>query len=505
MIPNYGGYYGGGLTNLIKYFMIINSYKYINLMNNYKNLIIENGTRIHFIGIGGKGLNGIAKICLEKGCKVTGSDINDNEETRAIAKSGASVFKGHSEIHINKDIDIVVRSSVISDKCPEFCKSNELGIPILKRSEFLRLLMKPYKKISIAGSHGKSTTTSLFGLALLYVKQDPTIISGAYIKELRDYCRLGNGEYIIVEACEYDRSFHDLISDVGVITNIEKSHMEYYKTESIMVSAFKEFVEKFSKDSVLIVNGDNRIIKTIVHSAKSKVISFGQEEHNDYIIKNIVFNAGFSNFEVYKNNNGKKISDFCIKIPGLYNIYNYTSVVSFFDHFNIPIKGIKQLGGTFTGIKRRFDIKGGFGDLVIIDDFAHHPTQVKNLLSSIKQFFPQHDICAVFQPRQYHLIKTFLSEYGNSFKVANQIILTDLVPALGDTNNDKKSLTIGDVINSIKINSKNNNIKYLNNFSEIIKYLNKYKNTKTVIVTIGAGDVYKIGDSFLNNLNKNEF
>lgn len=461
------------------------------------NFSITSEKRIHFIGIGGKGLNGIAKICIKKGCTVTGSDINENEETRSISALGGKVYKGHSRENIHLGTDLVVRSSIMADDCPEIERANELNIPIVKRSEFLGLLMSPYKKISIAGSHGKSTTTALMGLALEYAGQDPTVIAGAKIKELNGYERLGSGNFFVVESCEYDRSFHDLIGDIGIITSVEKSHMEYFGDEGKMLQAFREFISKFNKEAVIFVNGDNELAREMSKLAQCKIITYGTKNDNDYIIKNIQGTKNSTKFSVQRRG-GADISDFVICVPGLYNVLNFTAIISFFDKFKLPIDAVKKLGEIFTGVARRFEIKEAPNGIVFIDDFAHHPTQVKNLFDSIKQFYPEHSVCAVFQPRQHHLIKTFLAEYGEAFMYADEVIVTDIVPALGDTEADKQSISAKGVIDSIRKRSVPKKVVHIDNFEDIVEYVKKYKNTKTVIVTIGAGNVYRIRDMYLN-------
>lgn len=465
---------------------------------------IKPGLRVHFIGIGGKGLNGIAKICLQKGCVVTGSDTSEKEEVSALARLGVKIYKNQETSNIDRNIDVVVRTSLVPTTCPEIVRAFELKIPVLKRSEFLKILMKPYRKIAISGSHGKSTTTALFGLGLMGAGKDPTIVCGAHIKELGAYERLGKGRDIVVEACEFDRSFFDLVSDVGVVTSIEKSHLEYYKDEEEMVGAFEKFVGMFAKKAVIFMNGDMKFADRIAKKAACKIVRFGELDTNDYIVKNIDLKPGATSFSILKKGGSsrkdKVLLNLTINLPGAYNALNFAALVAYFDHFGLPPGPIKKLAKNFRGIKRRFDIKTRGNNFVVLDDFSHHPTQLRNVVESLKQFWPDHKLVTVFQPRQYHILKALLKEHGEAFHLADEVILTDIAPALGDTEADKRDFSLDDVIKSINTHSPKSKVLYLGDYVKITNYIRKYRDTKAVVATIGAGDVYKIADNVVLNV-----
>jgi UDP-N-acetylmuramate--alanine ligase len=455
---------------------------------------IINGSKIYFIGIGGKGLNGIVNICIKKGCKVYGSDIKESEETKKLEKSGAKIFYKQIPENITKDIDLVVRTSVVNEKHPEVLKALEYGIPVIKRSEFLGQLIKDYKNISVAGSHGKSTTTALIGLALKYSDYDPTIFGGALIKELDAYNLLGKGKYSVTEACEYDRSFHDLVSDYAVINSLEKSHMEYYKDEKEMNDSFKDFLVRHDKNSKIFINGDNFTLRKISSGIKAKVITYGFNASNDYVIKNFQLEKDASCFDLYKSEE-KIVDRLKINIPGDYNIINFVSVLVLFNELGFNKEGVYEVARNFTGVGRRFEINNNNKNLIFVDDFCHHPTQVSNLFKGVKQFFPDKKVLAIFEPRQFNLIKTFIKEYGKAFKGVDEVFITDIVPALLDTEKDMESLDILDIKNSIKNNSGIKNVSYVKDYEDIVQ---KLKNKKDyVVTTIGAGSIYKVRDMFL--------
>lgn len=469
------------------------------MMKSIKEIIEETlnnkSSHIYFIGIGGKGLNGIAKYCLEQGYKISGSDLSHSPEVNSLIEKGAKIFHKHCKSNISKKFKLVVFSSVIEKENPEVLKAKELNIPVVKRSIFLGEIIKKYTAISVAGSHGKSTTTSIVSLALLEAGVDPTIFGGSLIRELNSYGRTGLGKYCTVEACEYDRSFHDLVGDISIITSIEKSHMEYYLDEREMIGAFAHFVSSHKKEALIIYNGDDMKIRSVIGNAKCPISSFGFNLCNDYVIKNIYYNTDSTCFDVYFEQK-PVIENLCIKVPGFYNVYNFTSAIIVLHKLGLDVEIIKKVANTFQGVGRRFEISKIDDKTVFVDDFCHHPTQVKNLFKGIKQFFPDKKVLAIFQPRQFHLLKTFLKEYGESFKEADIILVTPILSALGDTEKDKNSLTTSDIIESIKRYSGKKEVFFAGDFRKVLKMISKIKQQK-IITTIGAGDVYKVKDMYV--------
>jgi UDP-N-acetylmuramate--alanine ligase len=453
--------------------------------------------KIFFIGIGGKGLNGIAKICLELGYQVSGVDSVKKEETIELEKMGACVFYDHNKSNLNRSSDLVVYSS-ITDNSPELLHARELGIRTLKRAEFLKFLTQNDFRICIAGSHGKSTTTALVGLNMIHANTDPTIFGGAYTKELKSYNRLGKSKYSVIEACEYDRSFHHLIGNITILTSLEKSHLEYYEDEEEMNNSFKYFLESHSKDAILILNGDNSTIRKISKKASANVVFFGFRPENDYVIKNVIKNKIGSTFSIYKGNE-LIVENLKINIPGNYNVLNFAASAILLHKLDLNVSSVFETAKHFSGVGRRFEIFETANDgPIFVDDFAHHPTQVKNLFDGIKQFFPTSKTCAVFQPRQYNLMRNFKDEYGQAFEKADEIILTDIIPSLGDTDEDVKSISSEDLVDSIKQHS-GKPVRVINNFSEIVNYIKEnYFSADSVVTTIGAGDIYKIREYFMN-------
>lgn len=474
---------------LFLYFLMI-SHDYAVYMKKDKNLYI--------IGIGGKGLNSIAEFCNSRGHIVSGSDHKDSIEIQSLIKKGVHVFFDQDGRHIRPIYDLVVYSSVIQEDHPERVRAQELGIQQMSRAEFLKHITENFIRISVAGSHGKSTTSALSTLALKSVMGEVNSITGAYIKELESYQTTGDSPYCVVEACEYARSFLHIPGDYTLITALEKSHMEYFGDEQSMNNAFSEFVSRHKDNATLIINGDVPQLRALCSSHKGKVITCGFNQSNDYVLKNLQFNTLDSVFSIYKD--AVCIAEnIRIKIPGTYNMLNVALTFVLLHVLDLKTEGYVKMLQTFTGVGRRFELQKN-NKAIFIDDFAHHPTQVKNLLSGIKQFFPDKKILAVFEPRQYHLFKTFLKEYGSAFKNAEEVYMTDIVPALGDTEADINGLNVQDVISSVEIYSKPKVTWHARSYQEIVDRLMLKDLSDVVVATIGAGSIFKVRDLLINSV-----
>lgn len=452
---------------------------------------------IYIIGIGGKGLNSIAEFCHLNGYKVSGSDCKESLETQSLISRGCAIYYDQSGIHITKAFDCVVYSSVILESHPELIRARELGVKTMNRAQFLGHITSQYKRISIAGSHGKSTTSALTTLAIKAARGNINAITGAYIKELKSYQSVGDSPFCVLEACEYSKSFLEIPGDYTVITALEKSHMEYFKNEESMNLAFSEFISKHKQDATLIINGDTPKLRELA-SIHKKTITCGFNVSNEYVIKDVVLEKEYSSFSIYKN--GYCIEENVeIKIPGKYNILNVALTFVLLHTLKMSTLGFRKVLENFKGVGRRFEISY-LNDTVFVDDFAHHPTQVKNLLSGLKQFFPDKKICAIFEPRQYHLIKTFLKEYGKSFKLADEVFVTDIVPALGDTKEDIESLSTEEIIKNVKVYSRPKELWYARSYQEIVNRLNLKDLSNTVVTTIGAGSIFRVRDLLANRV-----
>lgn len=453
---------------------------------------------VYIIGIGGKGLNSIAEFCAFKGYVVSGSDSKDSKEVKNLIKKGINVYLNQDGEYINNTYDYVIYSSIINESHPERLKASELGIIQMSRAEFLKYITEDFIRISIAGSHGKSTTSALSTLALMSEGENINAITGAFIKELASYQSSGDSKYCVLEACEYAKSFLHIPGDYTLITSLEKSHMEYFGNEESMDSAYMEFISKHKKSSTFIINGDVPKLRTICNTHPGKLLTCGFNQSNDFVLKDINLGEEYSSFSIYKNTECVE-KDINIKIPGTYNMLNVALVFVLLHTLGYSTSEFRKTLNTFSGVGRRFELQTN-KNTTFIDDFAHHPTQVKNLLSSIKQIFPNKKILAIFEPRQFHLFKTFLKEYGAAFKWAEEVYMTDIVPALGDTESDIVSLSTQDIIASVEIYSKPKEVWYMKSYQEIVDKLNKRDLSESVVATIGAGPIFRVRDLLINSV-----
>lgn len=454
--------------------------------------------KIYIIGIGGKGLNSIAQFCHSKGFEVSGSDIRISPETSSLECIGIPIRYEQLADNITSHIDTVVYSSIIPDTHPELVRARELGIQALERAVFLGQLTKDYVRISVAGSHGKSTTSALATLALRSQTGAVNAITGAYIKELESYQSTGDSRYCVLEACEYSKSFMHIPGDCTIITSLEKSHMEYFKNEENMNHAFVDFIEAHAPGSLLIIHGDNPVLRQISSYHAGTVVTCGFNSSNDYVVRDVCLDTSGSTFSLYRGNT-LVYENIYIKIPGMYNILNVAYVLVLLHTLGHGIEEFRTVLHTFNGVGRRFEIIE-HNDTVFVDDFAHHPSQVKNFLIGLKQFFPHKQIYAVFEPRQYHLIKTFLKEYGQAFQLADRVYITDLVRALGDTLEDIESVSADDIVTSVKQYSKPQEVAYISSYEEAVSRLKAIDLHNTVVATIGAGGVFKVRDLLINGV-----
>lgn len=453
---------------------------------------------VYFIGICGKGLNSLAEYCISKGFFVSGSDIRRTNESDRLSKKGICINYSQEYSNINKKYTVVVYSSVIPENHPERLSAFDQKIKQMSRAEFLGYVTKDLLRISVAGSHGKSTTSALASIALEKESGGVNSITGAYIKEFDSYQKSTDSPYCVVESCEYAKSFLFLPGDYTIITSLEKSHMEYYKTEEKMNEAFRSFVRTHKDTSTFIINGDNPTLRQVCASHAGKVITCGFNSSNDFVIRDVKLDETYSVYSIFKENVciEKNIK---IQIPGTYNILNSAYVFILLRSMGYPTNNYRESLKKFTGVGRRFETVEKNG-AIFIDDFAHHPTQVKNLIDGVKQFFPKKKILAVFEPRQYHLMGTFLREYGKSFKNVDEVYVTDIIPALADTKEDIEKLNIKDIISSIRTYSNIKNIFHCETYEKIAQSLLTKNLSRFVVLTIGAGPIYRVRDLLINKV-----
>lgn len=442
---------------------------------------------VHMIGIGGISMSGIAEILLSMGYTVTGSDSHLSEITERLEKNNIKVYNGQRAENVI-GAGIVVYTAAIKPDNPELSKARELNIPTIERSEFLGELTKLYSEtIAISGTHGKSTTTSMISLIFMEALKDPTIQVGADLKQLNgtNY-RIGNSPYFIVEACEYVESFLKFSPKTAIILNIEEDHLDYYRDINHIKSAFYKFAELVPEDGKIIINADNQNCNEIIEKMKSKVITFGiKNERANWTAKNIHLNAN-GHYSFTATSDSLSI-DITLSVFGMHNVYNALAAVATASLYNIEPFIIQKALADFTGAHRRFEYTGTFNNAQVYDDYAHHPTEIKATIEAAKNL-PHNKLWVIFQPHTYSRTSTLFDEFANAFKDTDEVILADIYAAreidTGVVSSQKLALAINEI---------SNNCTYLGSFDKIKDYLKENVKENDLVLTVGAGDVYKIG------------
>jgi UDP-N-acetylmuramate--alanine ligase len=448
--------------------------------------------KIHFVGIGGIGMSGIAEILINKGFQVSGSDLHLTEVTKRLEELGAKIYEGHSPENV-KDADVLVYSSAVIPDNPEVKAAAERNIPIIKRAEMLAETMRMQYGIGIAGTHGKTTTTSMVGLTLTEGGIDPTIIVGGKLSGLGGTnARLGNGEFIVVEADEFDRTFLKLTPTIAAITTLEREHLDTYKDLDDIKTAFIEFANKVPFYGFVVICLDEPALQDIIPFINKTIFTYGTTSQEDVRAIDIEY-EGFKNeyTVIYK---GKELGRIKLNIPGEHYVKNSLVAVTIGMELGIDFKIIKKALEKFTGVYRRFEIKYK-NDILVLDDYAHHPTETSATLSGIRAAWDRR-LVVVFQPHLFSRTKDFYQDFGRSFLNSDVFICTDIYPA---REKPVEGVT-GEMIANITRKYGHKNVIYTPDKKDIPKKLMELKKSGDIIVTMGAGDIWKYGEKFVELL-----
>ncbi len=459
----------------------------------------ENLGIIHFIGIGGIGMSGIAEILYQSDYQVQGSDSSKSNNTDRLEKLGIKVFIGQKKNNII-DAKIIVVSTAISENNEEFIAAKKMFIPIVHRSEMLGELMRLRQSIAIAGTHGKTTTTSLIAKMIEENGMDPTIINGGIISSLDSNARLGNGEWMVVEADESDESFTKLNPTAAIITNIDLEHLDYHKTEDNLENAFYNFVSSIPFYGFVCLCIDNpRTQKLISKLENKKVITYGLSANADIRATNIlykenkmIFSLNISNNKEYEN----KVYDVEFSMIGVHNIQNALATIATGIELKIPLIKIKNTLKNFTGVQRRFQRVGNFKNTSIIDDYGHHPVEINSALAAARLLVPENKIISIFQPHRYSRLRDLFDEFCRSFNDADHVILLDVYPAGEKPIKNFESYNLENGLS----NYGHKNVLYIKDQSHLAKKLIKIIQPSDLIICLGAGSITKIANSLEEEL-----
>ncbi len=451
---------------------------------------------IHFIGIGGIGMSGIAEILLSQGFTITGSDLNKTEVTDRLENLGIKVFEGHSAENL-KNADVVVYSSAVNLENPEVKEAVAKKIPVIKRSEMLAECMRMKYGIGIAGTHGKTTTTSMVGLVLTEAGIDPTIIVGGKLSSLGGTnARLGRGEYIVVEADEFDRTFLKLTPTIAALTTLEKEHLDTYKDLDDIKSAFVEFANKVPFFGFIVLCLDEPALQDVIPQINKKIFTYGITPQADVRAVNITHLQNHSEFGVIYL--GKELGKLCINIPGLHNVKNSLVAVTIATQMGVEFNVIKKALESFHGVYRRFEKKYD-NDVMVVDDYGHHPTEINVTLDGIRRGWNRR-LVAVFQPHLFSRTRDFYAEFGRSFLNSDVFICTDVYPAREKPIEGINGLLIAD--SAKKFGHKH--VYYEPDKTKVPELLQKIYRKGDIIITMGAGDIWKFGEKFVQFLTEKQ-
>lgn len=442
-------------------------------------------TKLHFIGIGGIGMSGIAEVLLDLGYQVSGSDLNASAVTENLQKKGAEIFIGHKAQNV-EGATIIVYSSAIDTKNPEVVRGKELEIPMIKRAEMLAELMRLKFGIAVAGSHGKTTTTSLIATIFQEAKLDATYIIGGIVRNLGGNARKGDGEYLIAEADESDGSFLLLNPIMAAVTNIDDDHLDHYGSKEKIVEAFVEFVNKTPFYGRIALNANDATSVSIKSKVKRPVVWYGidlEGDVADYVAKKVELSAGGTEFDLYYK--GEKVSRFKTNLMGYHNISNSLAAISISHEAGLEWDVIQKGLLSFQGVGRRLEKLYEKDTFVVIDDYGHHPTEVKATISTLRNV-DKRPLCVIFEPHRYSRTQNFWNEFQDCFEGADDLYITPIYAA---SENPIEGVSSEALVKAMR--SKGKSVHYLSSLDEMKHLLNERKEQSTVFVTLGAGAISK--------------
>lgn len=447
---------------------------------------------IHFIGIGGISMSGLAEILLEEGFTISGSDATESALTQQLCERGAMISYPQSADNITKDIDAVVFTAAIHEDNPEYAAAVSAALPMLTRAELLGQIMDNYaNSIAVSGTHGKTTTTSMLSQVLLSAKTDPTISVGGILQAINGNIRVGHSDVFLTEACEYTNSFLNFHPKYSMILNIEEDHLDFFHDLSDIRNSFHRFAANTLDGGTIIINGEIDNYEEITKGLPVHVITFGLSDSCDYYPSEIHFDdKGCATYNAMHK--GTLIASISLCVPGMHNISNSLAVIAAALELKLPPEAIVDGLSSFHGTDRRFQLKGTFGDsITIIDDYAHHPTEITATLTAA-QNYPHKRLICVFQPHTYTRTKAFLKDFAKALSLADIVVLADIYAA---RETDTLGISSRDIEADLKKSGKE--VWYFPSFLEIEEFLRKKCLHGDLLITMGAGDVVKIGEDLL--------
>ena len=448
--------------------------------------------RIHFVGIGGIGMSGIAEVLLNLGYKVSGSDLRGSEITERLASLGGEIFFGHARENV-AHADVVVISSAVHDDNPEVIEAHERLIPVIPRAEMLAELMRMKYGIAVAGTHGKTTTTSMVATLLSKGGIDPTIVIGGRLNSIGTNARLGQGQFLVAEADESDGSFLLLSPTIAVVTNIDADHLDFYSGIEEIKDTFVEFINKVPFYGLAVLCLDNGNVADILPRVKKRFTSYGLSGQADFRATDVRLSGFTTSFVAHHK--GVRLGEITFAMPGAHNVLNALAAIAVAMELDVPFETIREGFASFGGVGRRFQMKGEAGGVMVVDDYGHHPTEVRATLAAAKGGWDQR-LVVVFQPHRYTRTKELFEEFVKAFHDADVLILTDIYPA-GEA--PIEGVTAEGLASRIRRHGQRD-VTWISDREQLCAHLEQVLKPGDILLTLGAGNVWQVGDSMLERL-----
>ena len=438
-------------------------------------------------------MSGIAELLLNLGYKVSGSDTSSSDLTRRLESLGGIIFEGHSQEQI-QGADVVVTSSAVGPENPEVVAADQASIPVIPRAEMLAELMRLKYSVAVAGAHGKTSTTSIIASVLDKGGLDPTVVIGGKLKSIGSNALLGEGDYIVAEADESDGSFLKMSPTIAVVTNIDREHLDYYRDLNHIKEVFLSFIDKIPFYGIAVLCLDDEPIQDIIPHIHKRFTTYGMSTQADFQAKDIVFEGLKSKFRVYHL--GKELGSITLNLPGVHNVYNSLSSIAVGTELDIPFDVIRSALQTVEGVQRRLEIKGESKGIVVIDDYGHHPAEIKVTLEAVRGSWPGRRIIAVFQPHRYSRAQALFDDFTRSFYQSDIVVVLPIYSAGEEKIEGVTGLALFEGIRS----HGHRNVVYVEDFQAAVLYLKEALVFGDILLTLGAGDVWKLGEMILEEI-----
>lgn len=450
--------------------------------------------RIHFVGIGGIGMSGIAQVLLNLGFEVSGSDLKESETTRRLASLGGRVYLGHEAGHLGH-CDVVVISSAVRKDNPEVVEARSRSIPVIPRAEMLAELMRLKYGVAVAGSHGKTTTTSMVAAILDRAGLDPTVVIGGKVNSLGANARLGQGDYLVAEADESDGSFLKLSPTVSVVTNIDPEHLDHYGSLECLKETFLDFMNKVPFYGLAIICTDCDNVQDILPKIEKRVLTYGTDPRADYQVRDILCDGPRTSFVPVRR--GEVLERVTLQMVGRHNVKNALAALAVADELEIPFEVARQALCEFGGVQRRFTLRGEAQGVMVVDDYGHHPAEIRATLRGAREAYARRLLC-VFQPHRYSRTHLLFHEFVTAFDDADLVLLTDIYPAGEDPIPGVDAERLGEAIRA----HGHPQVQYCKDLAGLVEKLAELAQPGDLIVTQGAGNIWRVGEELLARLRR---